>query len=74
MLEFPSLLQIRWNFEENMFLKTPCFRNFTILVDGDVFFILRRVEEGEGEDGDSCCAPDVHVFISFRDGLIKEGQ
>ena len=56
------------------FLKTPCFQNFTLLVGGDVFFFLRPVQEGEGEDGDSCCALDVHEFVSFHDGLVEEGQ
>jgi len=54
------------------FLKTPCFRNFTLLVGGEVFFILRPVEGGE--DGDSCCAHDIHGFVSFHDGLVEEGQ
>ena len=25
----------------------------------DVFFVLCSVEEGEGEDGDGCCTPNV---------------
>ena len=37
------------------FLKTLYFQNFTLLVGGDVFFLLRLVEEGKGEDGDSYC-------------------
>jgi len=41
------------------FPKNPCFQIFTLLVGGDVFFLLRLVEEGEGEDGDGCCIPDV---------------
>jgi len=41
------------------FLKTPCFQIFTLLVGGDIFYLLRPVEEGEGEDGDGCCAPDI---------------
>jgi len=45
------------------FLKTPCSQNFALLVGGDVFFLLCRVEEGEEEDGYDYCAPDVQEFI-----------
>ena len=46
------------------FLKTPCFQNFTWLVDSGVFFRLHLVEvrEREREDGDGCCVPDVQDF------------
>ena len=39
-----------------------CFQNFALLVGGDVFFLLRSMEEGEGEEGDGCCASDVLEF------------
>jgi len=32
-------------------------------VGGDVFFLLRPVEEGEEKDGDGCCASDVQGFV-----------
>ena len=44
------------------FFKIPCFQNFTLLVASDIFFSLRPVEEGEGEDGDGCCASDIQEF------------
>ena len=33
---------------------------------GDILFLLRSVEEGEGEDGDGCCALDV------QESFVKE--
>ena len=29
----------------------------------DVSFLLRPVEEEEGENGEGCCAPDVQEFV-----------
>jgi len=41
-------------------LKNFAFK-ILVLVGCDVF-LLRRVEEGEGEDGDGCCEPDIQEF------------
>ena len=35
---------------------------------GDVFFILRLVEEGEEKDGDDCYALDIQEFV--RRGML----
>ena len=43
-------------------LETPCFQNFTLLVGGDVFFLLHPMKEGEEEDRDGCCTLDVQEF------------
>ena len=32
-------------------------------MSGDVSFLFRPVEEGEGEDGDGCCAPGAHESV-----------
>ena len=50
------------------------FQNFTLLVSGNVFFLLRLVEEGEGEDGDGCCAPDVQEFSCRGTSIFAMGS
>ena len=43
------------------FLKTLYFQD--LLVGGDILFLLRPMEEGEGEDGDGCFTPHVQEFV-----------
>ena len=42
-----------------LLLENSLLSKFRILVGADVFFLLRSMEEGKGEDGDGCCALDV---------------
>ena len=56
------------------FMKTPCFQNFALLVGGDVFFLHHPVEEGEGEDGNGCCTPDVQEFICRGTSVLVMGS
>ena len=41
---------------------------------GDVSFVLRSVEEGEGEDGDGCCTPDVQESFCQRVLVLVMGS
>ena len=48
-------------------LKTPYFQFFALLVDDDVFFLLRPVKEGERME-------TVTALLMFRRSSVKESK
>ena len=42
-------------------------------MSGDVSFVIRSVEEGEGGGGDVCYTPDVQEFICQRVSALMIG-
>ena len=43
-------------------------------VGGDVSFVLRSMEEGEGEDGDGCCTLDVQEYVCQGVSVLMLGS